>query len=120
MSKLSENFDSNEFKCKCCGGLPAGGMSKELITLLQDIRNAIGRSITITSGYRCPKHNAAVKGAKKSKHVEGIAADIKVAGMSAADVHKFLLENFDDRIGGLGKYPHFTHVDVRRGTKWRG
>ena len=120
MSKLSEHFDSNEFKCKCCGGLPEHGMSKDLIVLLEQIRNAFNKSITITSGYRCEHHNREVGGAKKSQHMDGIAADIKVTGIHAHAVHAYLLEHFDDKIGGLGKYSMFTHVDVRRGSKWRG
>jgi uncharacterized protein YcbK (DUF882 family) len=118
--QLSKNFKSTEFQCKCCKQLPQEGMNPHLIELLQDIRDAIGKSISITSGYRCQKHNQKVKGAKLSQHVLGNASDIQVSGMSAADVHKFLLEHFDDRIGGLGKYPTFTHVDCRTGTKWRG
>lgn len=123
MGKLSENFDSDEFKCKCCGKLPAGGMNKELITLLQDIRNAIGRSISITSGYRCPAHNAKQKGAaKKSQHLLGNAADIRITGIKPNEVHAFIEKNFHARAKGLGKYPNFTHVDVRSGVhaRWNG
>lgn len=121
MSKLSEHFDSDEFKCKCCGGLPAHGISKELISLLEQIRHAFNKSITITSGYRCEHHNQKVGGAKKSQHVQGTAADIKVTGIPAHEVHAYLSEHFDDKIGGLGKYPNFTHVDVRENrARWVG
>ncbi len=58
--KLSKDFDSNEFKCKCCGQLPEGGMNPELIELLQAIRDKIGKPILITSGYRCEKYNRQV------------------------------------------------------------
>ena len=34
--------------------------------------------IQITSGYRCPKLNGAVKGASNSQHMEGEAADITI------------------------------------------
>lgn len=121
MSKLSDHFDSDEFKCHCCGKLPQHGISKELITLLEQIRNVFGKSITITSGYRCEHHNREVGGAKKSQHMDGIAADIKVTGVPAHEVHAYLSEHFDDKIGGLGKYKNWTHVDVRAGkARWNG
>lgn len=119
MSKLSENFDSSEFKCKCCGGLPKNGMNPNLIELLQELRNKLGKSISITSGYRCEYHNRKVKGAKNSQHVLGNAADIRVAGMSAHEVHDYIASHFNQRAKGLGKYPNFTHVDVRSGDKAR-
>ncbi len=119
--KLSEHFDSNEFKCKCCGGLPQQGIDKKLIELLEQIRAAFNKSITITSGYRCEHHNAEVGGAKKSQHMDGIAADIKVTGVDAHAVHAYLTEHFDDKIGGLGKYKSWTHVDVRTSrARWAG
>ena len=121
MSKLSEHFDSDEFKCKCCGELPAHGMDKELIALLEQIRHAFNKSITITSGYRCEKHNKAVGGAKKSQHMDGIAADIKVTDVPAHEVHAYLVKHFDDKIGGLGKYKSWVHVDTRKvRARWAG
>jgi uncharacterized protein YcbK (DUF882 family) len=120
--KLSENFDSREFQCKCCGELPENGMNPHLIELLQAIREKLGKSITITSGYRCQKHNAKVDGAKHSQHVLGNAADIQVAGMSANDVHDYLASHFGVRCKGLGQYQNFTHIDVRTGSsaRWIG
>lgn len=44
--------------------------------ILDPLREAYGKPITVTSGYRCPKLNTAVKGAKNSQHVTGQAADI--------------------------------------------
>ena len=121
--KISENFDDSEFRCKCCGKLPEGGMNPKLIELLQSIREKLGKSISITSGYRCPKHNAELDGAAKhSQHMEGTAADITVAGMPANKVHDYLASHFNQRCKGLGKYPNWTHVDVRSGdfARWSG
>lgn len=44
--------------------------------LLQPIRTAYGKSIIITSGYRCPALNVKVRGSKTSQHCKGQAADI--------------------------------------------
>jgi len=121
MTKLSENFDSGEFKCHCCGKLPEHGMNPKLIELLQAIREKIGKSISITSGYRCESHNKDCGGAKHSQHVLGNAADIKVAGMAAHEVHDYLASHFNQRCKGLGKYQNFTHIDVRDDhARWSG
>lgn len=45
--------------------------------VLDPLREAYGKPIIVTSGYRCPKLNAAVGGAASSQHVRGEAADIR-------------------------------------------
>ncbi len=44
--------------------------------VLDPLREWYGKPITVTSGYRCPELNAAVKGSKTSQHMKGEAADI--------------------------------------------
>ena len=44
--------------------------------VLDPLRQAWGRPLTVTSGYRCPALNAAVGGARNSHHKRGMAADI--------------------------------------------
>ena len=44
--------------------------------LLEPLRVAWGSPITVTSGYRGPKLNTSIGGAKKSAHLQGYAADI--------------------------------------------
>ena len=46
--------------------------------ILQPLRDALGRPVRITSGFRCPKLNKAVGGATTSRHLSGQAADIAV------------------------------------------
>lgn len=45
--------------------------------VLDPLRDAYGKPIIVTSGYRCPKLNAAVGGSASSQHVKGEAADIR-------------------------------------------
>lgn len=50
---------------------------KQLVNnVLDPLRNAYGKPIIVTSGYRSPALNAAVKGSKTSQHMKGQAADI--------------------------------------------
>ena len=45
--------------------------------VLDPLREAYGKPIIVTSGYRCHKLNAAVGGSASSQHVKGEAADIR-------------------------------------------
>lgn len=49
----------------------------ELIDMLDEFRHLIGRSITVTSGFRTQRFNASVGGDPNSEHIYGLAADIK-------------------------------------------
>jgi zinc D-Ala-D-Ala carboxypeptidase len=46
--------------------------------VLQPLRDSIGRPLKITSGYRSPALNAAIRGSKNSDHMRGEAADIQL------------------------------------------
>ena len=67
-------------KNKGIDNTPSTEIKKNLKALVDNIldplREAYGKPITVTSGDRCPKLNTAVKGAKNSQHVKGQAADI--------------------------------------------
>jgi uncharacterized protein YcbK (DUF882 family) len=110
--QLSKNFKLSEFTCNDGSGKVL--YSPVLIDKLQKLRDKLGKSIRIVSAYRTPEHNKKVGGAPKSQHMEGIAADIKVSGVTPLDVAKAALS-----VGftGIGIYTHdgnyFTHVDVR-------
>ena len=48
--------------------------------VLQPLRDAMGESIKIGSGYRCPQLNRAVGGVSNSQHINGEAADLCIDG----------------------------------------
>lgn len=48
--------------------------------VLDPLREAYGKPIRVTSGYRSPKLNRAVGGGASSQHVKGQAADICTTG----------------------------------------
>lgn len=50
---------------------------ENLIKVLDIIREAWGKPISVNSGFRCPELNVAVKGSKTSWHLKGMAADIR-------------------------------------------
>lgn len=56
--------------------------------ILDPLREAYGKPIVVSSGYRSPKLNRAVGGAAKSQHVTGQAADIHTLSDTPADNKK--------------------------------
>ena len=45
--------------------------------VLDPMREANGKAVNLTSGYRSPAYNAAIGGAKNSQHMKGQAADLQ-------------------------------------------
>jgi uncharacterized protein YcbK (DUF882 family) len=123
MAKITTNFSLEEFKCKDGSDIPNDVLPNiiELAKNLQVLRDAIGKSITINSGYRSPKYNAKIGGVKNSQHVKGKASDLRVSGMTPKEVAlviEGLIEQGKMKQGGIGIYPNFTHYDIR-GVKAR-
>jgi uncharacterized protein YcbK (DUF882 family) len=116
MGDISKNFDRKEFACKCECGFDTVDIT--LISWLQQLRDKVERPIHINSGCRCPHHNTANDGSKKSQHMKGRAADITVDGMSAKEVWQEIVKIIGSK-GGLGRYDNFTHIDSRtKPARW--
>ena len=108
--QLSKNFKLDEFKCKC-GKCDPILVDDRLITWLQKIRDHFGKSIHVNSGYRCKAHNASPKvgGSPTSHHVKGMAADIRVQGITPEEVAKYA-ESIGIKRIGLYKKDAFVHI----------
>lgn len=115
--KLTNNFSLSEFKCKCGCKMPAFVKEnvKELAENLQVLRDVVGR-IDLTNAYRCKEHNADVGGSTNSQHIKGKAADIKSNTLSPSEIASItddLMKSEKFKLGGIGIYNTFTHVDIR-------
>lgn len=108
--QLSPHFRLAEFASK--DGSDKVLVDDDLVSLLEQIREAAGGAVTINSAYRSPAHNAAVGGVRSSQHLYGRAADVVVEGASPLLVGQ-IAEYYLDRRGGIGVYQTFTHVDTR-------
>jgi len=118
MDEISKYFSRKEFACRCNCGFAT--VDVELIEVLQTLRYKFNKPVTITSGCRCPEYNEKIGGSYGSKHKQGIAADIVVEMVSAADVYRYLDSAYPHKFG-LGRYDEFTHIDVRpKKARWRG
>ena len=78
---LAEMTKSATAQRKGINNDPSIQVCKSLTALIENVldplREAYGKPIIVTSGYRCEKLNKAVGGAASSQHVKGEAADIR-------------------------------------------
>ena len=105
--------------------------------ILEPLREWVNEPIVISSGYRCPQLNShpEVRGATKSQHLTGEAADIRIPWIQSSngsnssssskvqDLEKgrryldFILDNvrFDHLIWEHDRYGHYwIHVSFKR------
>ncbi len=87
-----------------------GLMDEHFLVLLDDIREASGVPLIITSGYRTKFHNTQVGGKPNSAHLRGLAADVRaVAGRSKFLILQAAIAAGINRIG-IGS--NFVHLDI--------
>jgi uncharacterized protein YcbK (DUF882 family) len=115
---LTKNFTLKEFASKDGSDFPLEVIPniQKLAAALQIIRDELNLPMSVGSGYRSKAHNNKVGGAKRSLHLTGMAADIKVKGKSPAEVVTVILKLIaSGKIpeGGLKGYNTFTHYDIR-------
>lgn len=113
---LTRHFKVKEFACK--DGSSVVFIDDYLYTILDVLRNKLGKPVIITSGYRTPEWNKKCGGAKYSYHMRGMAADIRVNGISAKELANKLDEIVPDGCGII-VYSTWVHFDVRTGKKYR-
>lgn len=96
-------------------------LSNLVTHVLDPLREMYGKAITVNSGYRCSKLNAAVGGAKTSQHMRGEAADI-TAGSKTENKKLFELirDNlpFDQLIDESNySWVHVSYVSTSKNRK---
>ena len=117
--QITDHFRVYEFACS--DGSDVVFVSQALADILENIRVHFGKPVHINSGYRTVSYNATVENSSKtSQHCNGLAADIKVEGVSPAAVADYA-EQLLGSHGGVGRYGTFTHIDVRADkSRWKG
>ena len=115
-TKLSTNFKVKEFAC--LDGTDTIFVSDELVKVLQKVRDNFGKPVVINSAYRTESHNKKVGGSANSQHKYGMAADIRINGVSPKTIATYINKLMPDR-GGIGVYTSFVHIDVRaKKSRW--
>lgn len=114
---VGKYFKVKEFACK--DGSQVVFIDSYLVSILDILRNQVGKPVHITSGYRTPTRNKAVGGAKYSYHTRGMAADIRVNGMTPKEVANKLNKIIPFGCGII-VYSTWVHIDTRRKTYRKG
>ena len=117
--ELDEFIKSDTAKKKGIDNCPTFEIVENLEELVENIleplRAAYGMPIRITSGYRCPALNSAVKGSSTSVHMLGRAADCQVGG-SFNKFRDFTVEWFKKT--GTKFDQLLIEKDTKSGAKW--
>jgi peptidoglycan hydrolase-like protein with peptidoglycan-binding domain len=113
--KLSPSFTVKELTTSKGDSADIARIDPRLVECLQRLRDHVGKSITIGSGFRSWKRNREIyKGREvtKSQHCAGRAADIRIAGMNGLQIAKAAIDACGPNIG-IGVGGTFAHIDVR-------
>lgn len=120
---LSTNFSVGELTRSGGRRFSEARIDPDLVRCLQALREHVGKSIMVTSGYRSWGYNEELyrKRRKKptlSRHCSGQAVDIKISGMSGMQIAKAAIDICGPNIG-VGIASTFAHIDVRgKWAKW--
>jgi len=99
----------NRFKCPCCN---KNEIDPRIAHLVQAFEVELLAPLTVTSGYRCKKHNLEQGGSKTSSHLKGLAVDLACTTSRL----RYNLIKMAIRLGitriGIGK--NFLHLDIDR------
>lgn len=115
-------FQEKEFRCPCCG---QGDVAASLVLALELLRAAWGGPVIVNSAFRCLAHNREVGGAEHSRHLLGLAADIRPRDPALLGPFRALVSAMYGRVEGWEciAYPWGVHLAVPRGEEkalWGG
>lgn len=113
---LEEFLDSSVAKQKSIQNSPSWEVVenlKELAAFLDDMREAWGSGINVSSGFRCPKLNEAVGGQPTSLHKKGLAADLQPANGDFEGFKTFVVDYLKDKM-----FDEAIIESNKKGDKW--
>lgn len=96
-----------------CSHCRVRGMQADFLDRMDSLREAVGFPLRVSSGYRCPQHNATVSSTgPDGPHTTGRAVDLAVSHWQA---HKVLTAAVALGFTGIGVKQHgsgrFIHLD---------
>lgn len=122
MTHLSPHFTLEELTITSTGidNTPSASIITNLTllaTTLEAIRTLLGKPIQVTSAYRSTRVNNAVRGAGNSSHLYGLAADIKVVGMTPIEVCTAIKNSGISIDQCILEFDNWTHIGIRDNPK---
>jgi hypothetical protein len=117
-TQLSTSFTVGELAHSGGKSFDKSRIDPELVRSLQRLRDHVGKSVRVTSGYRPYLYNVDLytntykKKPTLSRHSSGQAADVKIAGMTGMDIAKMAIDVLGTEIA-VGIAADNAHLDVR-------
>ncbi len=100
------------------GPLEQARLQAIVLNVMQPLRNAMGRPIRVTSGFRSPACNVKIGGATESQHMKGEAIDFQDPAGNLAEMFYYIKDNlpFDQLIWEKGdnNQPLWIHVSYKQ------
>jgi hypothetical protein len=110
-----KNFTKEELSCSCCNEQNPNLEFRELMDIVQEMREELGFPFEVSSAYRCENHH--IEAAKDKPGMHSIAAiDIRVHSERAYDLMEAAIAKGFTGIGFSQKGDHkyrFIHLDMR-------
>lgn len=109
---MTPHFLKRELQCKCgCGRLP----QQSFMDKLERLRQRCGFPMPVSSGFRCPEHNAKVSSTGSwGPHTTGRAIDLAVSHSRALELVRAALSAGFTGIGikqhGAGRFIHLDDL----------
>ena len=104
-----QHFTLDEFRCPCCYRKP---MDPHALVTFDRVRDRAKIPMVVTSGYRCPAHNAKINGATNSSHLRALAGDF--ATPTSTHRYRILEAAIAVGVNRIGIGDTFIHLDVDR------
>jgi zinc D-Ala-D-Ala carboxypeptidase len=108
---MAKYFSDKEMACQHCGALKT---DPDFMDALDSLREAYGKPLIVTSGYRCPEHPIEAKKARAGAHTTGKAVDLAVDRGDAYELLKLAIAT--GKFTGIGIQQkgsgRFIHLDI--------
>ena len=108
----TKNFKPNvDIKLLCTCGHPdcdKRSVNQDVLNRMQNVRNDIGRGLTVTSGGRCPNHSNEINRTTPADHQNCVGIDIACSGgKERGELVTLALVNGFNAIGVAKSFVHF-------------
>jgi len=105
-----KNFQRHELECHCgCGQMK---MDPWVMYIVQGLRDYLGFPLCLSSAYRCPRHDRAVRSKRGQEsigfHTRGTEVDVH--RLTPAQLYRLVDAALDEGVTGVGFGKTFVHL----------
>ena len=105
-------------KIKLNASVTMTGTNAKVLEIAERVAFDMGRQLTVTSAFRTPELNRRCGGAPGSKHLQGLAMDIRTMEMTNDEKVEFVRLCATYGALAFGFYNRFIHFDIHSKRNW--